>query len=90
VIEGERKGKYAEKYIENVQKDDFMKVLQQNSELLCFKCLKHDFISVLTECINSKQEKSKGEDQISKESIFIHEIEYITRPPRGLTLNPKL
>ena len=52
---------------------------------------KHDLKVFLTEVINSKQEKNrKIEDQISKESTFIHEIEYITRPPRGLTLNPKL
>jgi hypothetical protein len=51
---------------------------------------KHDFKDILTESIKSKQRKSKGKGQISKESTFIHKIEYITRPPRGLTLNPKL
>ena len=51
---------------------------------------KHEFIGVFTESINSKQGKSNGEDQRSKESTLFIKLKYITRPPRGLTLNPKL
>ena len=42
VIEGERREEYAEKCNEKCIKGDFMKVLQQNSKPLYFKCLNMD------------------------------------------------